>query len=513
MISLFLPITVFALASLTSFVPCLAVAPVNIEPAGGDQAGSSMHDGVNKSTIEVSPEDQSIGLVVNLPRRSFLTGENIQVTVSTNTPGTAMTLYYEINGERTTVTGSTINGSQTFSIKTPERPGPVSLICEGNAIVIYWDVCTAIEVCGYDANNLPRYCTYTYPCQKEMMVYGNTYADFTVYSRNTSISGNVYDSLKNPVNQAKVELSNGSSRVTSSDGFYKFGDFVLGDNYRLAGERPTVDVTMKIDAVACNQQTKSIAVPAEQPLVGIDINLDRVFYPPEIKLTDFTFSAFSGWPEASKVSAWADIVAITSTGTAKLSNINYGGSGLTTTPVGFESFVLGDKNLYLLPNPKMGRYRLDFLVEPLGAFNLYAAANIPGIGQVQGIKVPGKGDKTSEKFSLDISIGSQTGPGCAPQKKFELKPIDIIDLTLVIVIAIAGVLGGLLAAFLILGRRYGWIDKGKNAIKVMSLKRTVTAARKPVTGEQGGTEEQLNEPKEMKQLEEGKQEDNQEKGK
>ncbi|MCX6004234.1 MAG: hypothetical protein NT082_00940, partial [Chloroflexi bacterium] len=96
MISLFLPITVFALASLTSFVPCLAMSPVNNEPAKGYQTGFIMNDGVYQPDTGVSPEDQSIGLVVNLPRRSFLTGENIQVTVSTNTPGTAMTLYYEI---------------------------------------------------------------------------------------------------------------------------------------------------------------------------------------------------------------------------------------------------------------------------------------------------------------------------------------------------------------------------------------------------------------------------------
>ncbi|MDD5312282.1 MAG: hypothetical protein PHO26_04525 [Dehalococcoidia bacterium] len=505
--SLLLIVPLLTLASLLSFLPCTAAAPVGVQPAEFDQTDPILKSGVYLTDFEVFPQPESIGLTLNLPRRSFLTGENIQVVVSTNTSSTAMTLYYEINGERTTLTGSTISGSQSFSIKAPADPGPVRLICEGSAIVIYWDTCIIYQICGYDTNNLPRYCPYTYQCQKETMVYGTASTDFVVYGRHTSISGNVYDLRKNPVNQARVELSNGESRTTSSDGFYEFADFTLGDNYRLAGERPTVDITMKIDAVACRQQVNSISVSAEQPRTGVNINLDRVFYPPEINLANFTFSAFSGWPAASTVSTWEDIIAITSTGTARMSNINYGGSGLATTPVEFKAFTLGDKNLYLIPDPRMGRYRLDLLIEPPGAFNLYAAAKIPGIGQLQEVNVTGKGDKPGEKFFMDINTGAQSGPGCAPPQKLELEPIEVMDTTSVILIAVAGVLAGLLVSFFFLNRKYGWTDRNKKAAKGLSLKQTVTAAHKPLAGEQDGVGTKLDEPGAVKQIGEGKPED------
>jgi len=504
---LFLIIPLLTGASLVSFMPCLATAPVGIQPAECDQTDPILNSEVYLTDFEVFPQPESIGLTLNLPRRSFLTGENIQVVVSTNTSGTAMTLYYEINGERTTLTGSTISGSQTFSIKAPADPGPVRLICEGSAIVIYWDTCIYYDICGYDANNLPRYCPFTYQCQKETMVYGSTSTDFMVYGRRTSISGNVYDLLKNPINQARVDLSNGESRITSSDGFYEFADFTLGDNYRLAGERPTVDITMKVDAVACRQQTISTSVSAEQPRTGVNVNLDRVFYPPEINLANFTFNAFSGWPAAGTVSTWEDIIAITATGTAKVSNINYGGSGLATTPVEFKAFTLGDKNLYLLPDPRMGRYRLDLLIEPPDAFNLYATAKIPGIGQLQEVSVTGKGDKPGEKFFMDINTGAQSGPGCAPPQKLELEPIEVMDTTSVILIAVGGVLMGLAVSFFFLNRKYGWTDRSKKASKGLSLKQTVTAAHKPLAGEHNGIENKLDEPEAIRQLGEGRPED------
>ena len=494
LVSLFLSIPLLTLTGSISIERCLAATSANIELTDKMPGESMTSDSFNGPGIQVTSQYSSLSLRLSLPRQSFLTGENTEVTVSTNLSGTQVSLYYEINNNRTAITAATINGSQRFSIKTPDRAGQARLICEGNATVIYWTTCTGVQVCGYDVNGLPNLCTYTYPCQREMVVYDTAATEFRNYGRNTSISGTIYDSFNRPVNDASVQLSNGTSRTTATNGLYTFDDFLLGDNYRLEGGVPTVDATITVDAVACKQQSKNISIQAEQPLNGVDINLNRVFYPPRINPSNFTFSAFSGWPAAHNVSTWEDILAITPVGNAQLSSIYYGGSGLTTTPLEFKSFILDNQNLYLLPGPKTGRHRLDFAVNPPGKYDVYAAANLKGIGPLKEISAPGKGEKPVEKFSLAIG-----------NRKFdELKQIDILDWTLVLILVAAGILGGLVATFLVLGRKRGWFDKLKGAVKAPGLKKPITDAKQIQEGKQEIEEAKTVESKETKQLQEGK---------
>ena len=432
---------------------------------------SAIENTLNNQQVSVLSQYQPLHVMITLPRRSFLTSENIEVSVSTNVSGTKIELYYEIDGERTSITGATIYSNESLSFKTPEKTGQIRLVCEANALITYVDICNGEYFCGYDSYGSPTFCPYSYPCLKETIVYDTAVTEFRNYSRIISISGTIYDTLQNPINEATVSLSNGMSQTSSIEGSYRFDNFMIGDNYYLSGGRPTVTATITANAVACRQQVQTIQIMAEQPLNGVDISLNRIFYLPHINPTYFTFSAFDGWPEARSVATWEDILAITSSENAKIFNINYGSSGLTNMPAHFKSFVISGQNVVLLPNPGTGRYRLDFSVDPSGHFYVYAAANLKGSISLKEIQAIGKGEKPMEKLSLKVSHTS-----------LELGSIEILDPLIVILIAIAGIIAGFVVTFFILGRQYGWTYKMKDTMGSLISKTPTAALKQPSEG-------------------------------
>src|SRR4030042_4948893 len=258
------------------------------------------------SKVVFQPSYLSLSLTTD--KSVYLTGETINITVSTNAINTHVRLLAQLpGGSQETIANITTNATHRLSWQTPSTPGQIRFIFEGEAIGEVWSTCTRYvcvdEVCSHE----------NYPCLRSTTVTGNAFADIRVFSRATSISGRVIDANHRPIPGTTVYVTGTmQSTTTNNEGFFEFISYQLGNNYALVNQIPTATETVSVEAIACEPQSgKTVQVQAERGDSELNFTLNRSFYPPAIDLSEFTSDAFPGWQEAKEYSTWQNILGIT----------------------------------------------------------------------------------------------------------------------------------------------------------------------------------------------------------
>jgi hypothetical protein len=398
-----------------------------------------------------------LSLSLTTDKSVYLTGETINITVSTSAINTHVSVQAQLpGGTQETVGNFATNTTHTLSWTAPSTSGYIRFICKGEATVEIWDYCNRYvcvdEDCYWD----------TYPCLRSIPVTGNTSADIRVFSRDTSISGHVIDTNQRPVSGANVYLaSTMQSTTTNNDGAYEFIPYQLGNNYALVNQIPTVTETVSVEAIACEPQpSQTVQVQAERGAADVNFTLNRSFYPPDIDLSEFTFDAFSGWPEAKEYSTWQNIAGITIDGAVEPIKLLYG-----TKEISPPLLNIGNKKLYLITNPEFGRYFLELQGTQNAEYTVAAAATLNNI-YLQPMTVSGIIEgQHSQRLRLMLNQGG-----------IELKVIKPPSVLLIIIPIVVGLLGGLAAAYFLTGGKLRSTKKTSSVHK--SPKAKETAKRK-----------------------------------
>ena len=415
------------------------------------------------SKVVFQPSYLSLSLSTDKP--VYLTGETINITVSTDAVNTHVRLQAQLpGGNQETIENFTTNATHTVSWPAPSTSGLVRFTCEGEAFMEVWSTCNRVvcdnATCWWEP----------YPCIRSISVTGNAASDIRVFSRTTSISGHIIDTNQQPVPGATVSLTSTMQSTTSNnDGYYEFSPYQLGNNYALPNQIPTVTETVSVEAIACEPQPgKTVQVQAEQGASDINFTMKRSFYPPDIDLSEFTFDAFAGWQEAREYSTWQNILGITIDGTVEPRKLLYG-----TKDTSSQLFNIGNKKLYLVTNPEFGRYFLELQ----GAHNTgytVAAATTLNNTYFEPVTVSGNIEgKNDQRLRLTLDAGG-----------IELKVIKPTSLLLIIIPIVVVLLGGLVAAYFLTGGKFR-IPRKKSAVRKSA--KTKVAARKKIKEDSAAT--------------------------
>jgi hypothetical protein len=380
-----------------------------------------------------------LSLSLTTDKNAYLTGETVKITVTTGAIDSHVIITAQLpDGTQQSIDSFTFNYMRTISWTAPATTGQIRIDCDVDAPAEVWDYCTRRVCIGPD--NIDCHWE-NYPCRRTIPITGNTFNYITIFGRTTSVSGRIIDTNQIPVSGAILSiLSTGQSTTSDNDGYYQF-TYRLGNNYDISNQIPTATDTITIDAVACEPQPgKTVLIQAEQGASDVNFTLKRDFYPPDINLSDFTYSAFLSWPSAKDYSTWQNIAGITVDGPVQVTRFQYGNKG--TSPM---SFDIGSKVLYLLTTTESGRYLLDIQGAPNSHYKVGAAATINGI-YLQPVTV-----------SSNIpSNGRQRLVLTLQPNQVQLETIKPSPVILIIVIIIVIVLGGLAAAFFLTGGTARW---------------------------------------------------------
>jgi hypothetical protein len=402
---------------------------------------------------KVSFQTSYLSLSLTTNKSVYLTGETVNITVSTNAINTHIRLLAQLpSGSQETIDNITTNATHTLSWAAPSTPGQIRLTCEGEAMVEVWETCARYvcvdQDCRWDS----------YPCTRSMSVTGNAFSDIRVFSRATSISGYITDTNQRPVPGATTYLSSTMQSTTSnSDGYYEFNPYQLGNNYALVNQIPTVTETVSVEAIACEPQPgKSVQVQAERGAPDVNFTLKRSFYPADIDLSEFTFAAFPGWQEANEYSTWQNILGITIDGTVEPRKLSYG-----TKDISPPLFNVGNKKLYLITKPELGRYFLELPGTQNTGYTVAAATTLNNI-YLEPVTVSGNiRDKNDQRLRLMLMADGM-----------ELKVIKSPSLLLIIIPIIVGLLGGIVAAYFFTGGKFHGTRKETTVRKTPKTKKT-----------------------------------------
>lgn len=367
----------------------------------------------------------------------YLTGETVNITVTTSSTNTHIRLQAQLpDGSRQTIENFTTNYSHTVSWTAPATPGQIRFSCDGEAYAEVWDYCTrwicVATDCFWD----------NYPCRRTLSITGNAYNDIRVFGRTTSVSGRIIDTNQKPVAGASVSiLSTGQSTTSNNDGYYEFSSYQLSNNYGLANQRPTVTDTVSVDALACEPQPgRTVQIQAETGASEVNFTLKRSFYPPDLDLSEFTFAAFPGWPAAKEYATWQNIAGITIDGAVQTTKLQYG-----TREISPLFFNIGNKKLYLITPPELGRYLLDIQGAQGTQYKVTAAATLGGtyLQPVTLNPTIESGNSQRLRFILE-------------QDQMQLQVINPFQVLLIIIPIVIVVLGGLVAAYFLTGGKMRW---------------------------------------------------------
>jgi hypothetical protein len=394
----------------------------------------------NQSNIWIDyplqPSYLSLTLVTD--KSVYLSGEQVDITLTTSAYNTHVNLTAQLpDGSQQTIGDFTFNYTHTVSWTAPATSGQVRLTCTGEALSEVWDYCTRY-VCVGD----PPDCHYeNYPCLRTISVTGSTYNDISVYSRTASISGRITDTNQQPVAGATVSLLGaGQSTVSNNDGYYQFS-YQLGNNFGLVNQIPTITDTITVDAVACEPQPgKSVQIQAGQASSGVNFTLNRVFYPPDFDLSEFTYSDFTDWPAARDFTTWQNIAGITIDGPVQVTRFQYGSKDISPM-----LFAISNKQLYLITTPESGSYTLDMQGAPNSQYTVAAAATLDG--------------NYLQPVTVDTTIaakGSQRLRFYLQQGQIQLQVLKPFPVLAVIIPIVVIILGGLVAAFFLTGGKNRW---------------------------------------------------------
>jgi len=401
----------------------------------------------NEETIQdkIAFQTSYLSLSLRTDKPVYLAGETVTITISTNVSNTYVRVLAQLpDGSQQTISNFTTGSTYTFSWLAPSTPGQVRFTCQGEAVMQVWSSCVSYVCVASD-------CWFeTYPCLQSTTVTGNASYDIRIFNRAASISGRVTDTNQNPISMATVYLaSTMQSTTTNNDGFYEFISYQLGNNYTLINQIPTVTETVSVDAIACEPQPgKSVQVQAERGASAVNLTLRRSFYPPDIDLSEFTFDAFPGWPEAKEYSTWQNIVGITIDGQVEPRRLLFGSKEISPP-----WFNMNNKKLYLITKPEFGRY----FIELQGAQNTnYAIAAATTLN-----------NQYFEPVTMSGRIEGQSGQRIRlmlNQNGMELKSIKPFPLILVIIPVVVGVIGGLVAAYFLTGGKFRGLKLQKRKV-------------------------------------------------
>ncbi|MCX6008934.1 MAG: carboxypeptidase regulatory-like domain-containing protein [Chloroflexi bacterium] len=408
---------------------------------------------------KVAFQTSYLSLSLRTDKPVYLTGEIINITVSTSVSNTHVRLLAQLSGGyQETIGNFTTSGMHTLSWPAPATSGQVRFTCEGEALVQVWSTCTTYvcvdEDCRWE----------NYPCVRSMSVTGNAFTDIRVFSRATSISGHVVDTNQRPVPGATVyTLNSGQSTTANNNGYYEFNSYQLGNNYTLINQIPTVTETVSVEAIACEPQPgKTVQVQAERGATDVNFTLKRYFYPPAIDLSEFTFDAFPGWEDAKEPYTWQNILGITIDGPVEPIKLLYGAKEVSP-PL----FNIDNKKLYLITKLEFGRYFLELK----GAQNteyIVAAATTLNSYYFEPVSVSGRIEaKDSQRLRLMLE-----------PDKMELKVIKPPPLLLIIIPTIVGLVGGLVAAYFLTGGKF-------RGLKLPRLRKTTQGKAREKTRREG----------------------------
>jgi hypothetical protein len=367
----------------------------------------------------------------------YLTGETVNITVTTSSINTHIRLLAQLpDGSQQTIDNFTANYTHTVSWTAPATPGQIRFSCDGEALIEVWDYCTrwlcVATNCFWD----------NYPCLRTTYITGNAYNDIRVFGRTTSVSGRIIDTNQKPVAGASVSiLSTGQSTTSNNDGYYQFNSYQLGGNFGLVNQIPVVTDTVSVEAVACEPQPgRSIQIQAKTGASDVNFTLKRAFYPPDLDLSEFTFTAFPGWPAAKEYATWQNIAGITVDGAVQPVKFQYG-----TREISPLFFNIGNKKLYLITTPELGRYLLDIQGAPGTQYKVSAAATLGGT--------------YLQPITLNTTIesgNSQRLRFILEQDQMQLQVINPFQVLIIIIPIVIVVLGGLAAAYFLTGGKMRW---------------------------------------------------------
>src|SRR4030043_410935 len=159
-------------------------------------------------------QTSSLSMSLTADKPVYLTGETINITVSTSTTNTHVRVQAQLpSGSQETVGDFTTNGTYAISWTAPSTPGYIRLVCYGDAVVRTWSTCRTLVCDNTTCQWRP------YPCLRSIRVTGEAYSDIRVFSRTTSIFGRVIDTNQRPVSGADVYLAGTlQSTTTNRDG-------------------------------------------------------------------------------------------------------------------------------------------------------------------------------------------------------------------------------------------------------------------------------------------------------
>ncbi len=444
---LFLPLVTLCQASTVKHFTAGESTPITTATATATETGAS------KASFQIS---STLSLSIRTDRAIYLAGETIAISVNTNQLSTWVRLRAQLpNGDLITIGEFATSGNYMKSWSAPPTSGQVKLFCDGEATVqaLVWTECC--ETIGSPGETPRIYC---YPCQRivTQTVTSTASCDVRIFDRITFLSGHITDNNQRPVPGAIVYLATTrQSASANGDGFYQFPSYELSNNYTLVDQIPTVTETVSVRAVACEPQPdKIVQVQAERGASGVNFILKRSFYPAAIELAYFTLDAFSSWSEAGQYSTWQNILGITIASQAKVRKLSFGTKELPPL-----SFDIGDKKLLLVTKPDTGRYFLELEGRPKTPFTVGAAATLNNqyLGQqvINGM-IEGKG---TQRLRLMLS-----------REGIELKIIKPPNMLLLIIPAIIGFIGVILAAFFVTGGQLGSLKKAFAGFKTARSK-------------------------------------------
>ncbi len=430
-------------------------------------ANATLSEEKTAPSTDPSQLGYTIALSLSTDKPAYLTGDTIAITVITNLPNTDVNLVANLpGGGQQQISRFTTSSQKTVLWTAPETTGQIQLTCLGQAELEEWTTCVRY-VCLGDGSDCHLG---SYLCLRPTVVQGNASNSIRVFSRVTSISGRVLDTNQLPVAGATVSLASVSQATsTNAEGSFVFSSYQIGSNYTLVNQIPTVTDTISVNAIACAPQPgKAVQVQAEIGASNVDFTITRAFYPPGIDLSDFTFAAFSGWPDASNYTTWQNILGITISGPVELTKLSFGS---TETPTA--SVNIGNKKLYLITNPRLGDYLVDLQAPQNAQYAVAAAATL------------------NNKYFLPVSVSGVTESKNGQQIKLTLKengvqltPITPFSLLWVIIPVIVVVIGCLVAADFLTGKRV-----------IGRIQQAFTRTRSPRTGRQAAGKTKIREAK------------------
>jgi hypothetical protein len=394
-----------------------------------------------------------LSLSITTDKSVYLTSETVSITVSTNAVNTHVSLQAQLPGsDQELIDNFSTSRTHTLSWTAPSTPGYVRFFCQGEAVVQVWSTCSRVF-----CDNVSCW-TETFPCLRSTTITGSAYTDIRVFSRDASISGRITDTNQQPVPKATVYLaSTMQSTTTNNDGAYEFASYQLDSNYALVNQIPTVTETVSVEAVACEPQpSKTVQVQADIGAPNVNFTLNRSFYPPAIDLPEFTFDAFSGWPEAKEYSTWQNILGITIDEPLEPRRFLYG-----TKEISPLLFNIGTKKLYLITNPELGRYFLELQGAQNTEYTVAAAATLNNL-YLEPVTVSGTIEGQSVQ-RLRLMLMSN---------EMELKVIKPPSLLLIIIPIVVGLLGGLAVAYFLTGGKFRRLAKAPAGRKPPKTKET-----------------------------------------